>query len=86
MKLYPRGGGGLNRDREGGREGGVFERGEDLGYLSVLLCICPFIFETNLNKTKQSIYGNFLPVFSTGSRYFSVAVNLQITIAKVTPV
>ena len=34
-------------------------------YLSKLLCICPSLFETNLNKARYSIYGNPLPVFST---------------------
>ena len=33
-------------------------------YSSNLLNISAFLFETNLNKAKYSIYGNPLPVFS----------------------
>ena len=39
--------------------------------LSNLLCICHFLFETNVNKAKYSIYGNLLPVFSVTGLQFA---------------
>ena len=37
---------------------------------SNLLSICAFLFETNLNKAKNSIYGNPLPVFGVPGTHF----------------